>query len=93
MVFFFSSRPLLKALKKAGETHIVLDCPVERIYSVMEQALQVGMLTEYHNYFITSLVSIFQGNAIVYPQYIKLNAYFSAEPLRTMILRILYSST
>jgi ionotropic kainate glutamate receptor 2 len=46
---------LLKALKKAGETHIILDCPVDKIYSVMEQALQVGMLTEYHNYFITSL--------------------------------------
>ncbi|CAG0924413.1 unnamed protein product [Notodromas monacha] len=34
------NRPLLKALKKAGETHIVLDCPVEKIYSILEQALQ-----------------------------------------------------
>ncbi|CAG0916801.1 unnamed protein product [Notodromas monacha] len=49
------NRPLLKALKKSGETHIVLDCHVDKIYEIMKQAKEVGMLTEYHNYFFTNL--------------------------------------
>jgi hypothetical protein len=43
-------------VKKAGEVHIVLDCSTEKIQSVLKQALQVGMMTAYHNYLITSLV-------------------------------------
>jgi len=50
-------RPLLKEVKKAGEVHIVLDCSTEKIQAVLKQALQVGMMTAYHNYLITSLVS------------------------------------
>ena len=50
-------RPLLKDIKKSGEVHIVLDCSTEKIQSVLKQAQQVGMMTAYHNYLITSLVS------------------------------------
>ena len=50
-------RQLLKEVKKAGEIHIVLDCSTEKIQSVLKQAAQVGMMTAYHNYLITSLVS------------------------------------
>ena len=51
------SRPLLKDIKKSGEVHIVLDCSTEKIQHFMKQAMQVGMMTAYHNYLITSLVS------------------------------------
>ena len=45
-------------MKKAGEIHIVLDCSTEKIQSILKQASQVGMMTAYHNYLITSLVSL-----------------------------------
>ena len=60
--YFF--RPLLKDIKASGETRIVLDCKTEHIQEVLKQAQQVGVMTAYHNYFITSLVSV---------QYVKTN--------------------
>ena len=54
--YFF--RPLLKDIKASGETRIVLDCKTEHIQEVLKQAQQVGVMTAYHNYFITSLVSV-----------------------------------
>jgi hypothetical protein len=54
--YFF--RALLKEVKKAGEIHIVLDCSTEKIQDILKQASQVGMMTAYHNYLITSLVIV-----------------------------------
>lgn len=54
----FSSRTLLRDIKKSGETHIVLDCSTKKIHTVLKQAQQEGMMTDYHNYLITSLVRI-----------------------------------
>ncbi|KAF4521436.1 hypothetical protein B566_EDAN010593 [Ephemera danica] len=48
-------RPLLKQIKNSAESHIVLDCTTERIYDVMKQAQQIGMMSDYHSYLITSL--------------------------------------
>ncbi|XP_076058832.1 glutamate receptor ionotropic, kainate 2-like isoform X2 [Oratosquilla oratoria] len=48
-------RPLLKQIKKAQFNRIVLDVPEDRIYSVLEQAAQIGLMREYYSYFITSL--------------------------------------
>lgn len=50
------SRPLLKDAKKSGVTHVVLDVEREKIFTVLKQAQQIGMMTSYHNYFITSMV-------------------------------------
>jgi ionotropic kainate glutamate receptor 2 len=33
----------------------VLDCSTERIYDVLKQAQQIGMMSDYHSYLITSL--------------------------------------
>lgn len=52
----FFCRKLLKEVKKTGEVHIVLDCATEKIQEVLKQAQQIGMMTAYHNYLITSLV-------------------------------------
>lgn len=52
-------RPLLKQIKNSAESHIVLDCSTERIYDVLKQAQQIGMMSDYHSYLITSLVSLF----------------------------------
>lgn len=49
-------RPLLKQIKNSAESHIVLDCTTERIYDVLKQAQQIGMMSDYHSYLITSLV-------------------------------------
>ena len=54
------SRPLLKDIKAAGVTRIILDCKTESIYEILKQAQQVGVMTAYHNYFITSLVNNFK---------------------------------
>merc|ERR550532_3389913 len=48
-------RSLLKEVKKMGSRRIVLDCAAERIRDILMQAAQVGMMTAYHNYLITSL--------------------------------------
>ncbi|KAK8388628.1 hypothetical protein O3P69_020541 [Scylla paramamosain] len=48
-------RPMLKDAKKAGVTHVVLDVKRSKIFTVLKQAQQIGMMTSYHNYFITSL--------------------------------------
>ncbi|PNF30869.1 Glutamate receptor ionotropic, kainate 2 [Cryptotermes secundus] len=48
-------RPLLKQIKNSAESHIVLDCNTERIYDVLKQAQQIGMMSDYHSYLITSL--------------------------------------
>ena len=51
------ARPLLKQIKNSAESHIVLDCSTERLYDVLKQAQQIGMMSDYHSYLITSLVS------------------------------------
>ncbi|XP_014479807.1 PREDICTED: glutamate receptor ionotropic, kainate 2 isoform X3 [Dinoponera quadriceps] len=48
-------RPMLKQIKNSAESHIVLDCSTERIYDVLKQAQQIGMMSDYHSYLITSL--------------------------------------
>lgn len=55
-LFFF--RPLLKQIKNSGVAHIVLDCNTEKIYDVLKQSQQIGMMSDYHSYLITSLVGI-----------------------------------
>ncbi|VVD06063.1 unnamed protein product [Leptidea sinapis] len=47
--------PLLKQIKNSAESHIVLDCATERIRDVLQQAQQIGMMSDYHSYLITSL--------------------------------------
>ncbi|CAL4122174.1 unnamed protein product, partial [Meganyctiphanes norvegica] len=37
------------------ERNIILDCSTEKIGSILKQAQQIGMMTSYHNYIITSL--------------------------------------
>ncbi|XP_047735944.1 glutamate receptor ionotropic, kainate 2-like isoform X1 [Hyalella azteca] len=48
-------RPLLKDIKKSQETKIVIDVKQHRIYEILKQAAQIGLMSEYHSYFITSL--------------------------------------
>ncbi|GLG96199.1 Ionotropic receptor 25a, partial [Gryllus bimaculatus] len=48
-------RPLLKQIKNSAESHIVLDCSTTRVYEVLKQAQQIGMMSDYHSYLITSL--------------------------------------
>jgi len=57
-------RPLLKQIKNSAESHIVLDCSTDRIYDVLKQAQQIGMMSDYHSYLITSLVGTSRLNAI-----------------------------
>lgn len=51
----FLLRPLLKQIKNSAEAHIVLDCSTEKIYEVLKQAQQIGMMSDYHSYLVTSL--------------------------------------
>ncbi|KFM59945.1 Glutamate receptor, ionotropic kainate 2, partial [Stegodyphus mimosarum] len=51
----FQYNKILKDIRKKGETNIVLEVPTSRITDVLREAQKAGMLTEYHNYLITSL--------------------------------------
>ncbi|OXU29874.1 hypothetical protein TSAR_002822 [Trichomalopsis sarcophagae] len=53
---------LQELLKAHGPTEhpitikqLVLDCSIDKIYTVLKQAQEIGMMTDYHSYFITSL--------------------------------------
>ncbi|CAL1279907.1 unnamed protein product [Larinioides sclopetarius] len=48
-------RKLLKELGRAGIKNIVIDVPTKNVQTVLKHAQQVDMMSEYHNYFITSL--------------------------------------
>jgi len=48
-------RPLLKDIKLEGARKIILDCDVSNIQTILQQAQQIGMMTAYNNYLITSL--------------------------------------
>ena len=48
-------RRILREVKKSGEIYIVLDCDVGHVTTVLREAKEVGMMTAYHNFLITSL--------------------------------------
>lgn len=48
-------RPMLKEISSYAETRIVLDCGVEKVLDVLNQATVVKMLEEYQSYIITGL--------------------------------------
>jgi hypothetical protein len=48
-------RPLLKELKKSGETRIVLDCDFDKVGEILRQANEIGLINDYYNYLITNL--------------------------------------
>ena len=48
-------RRILREVKKSGEIYIVLDCDVKHVTTVLREAKEVGMMTAYHNFLITSL--------------------------------------
>ena len=49
-------RPLLKRIKKSGNTRLVLDCRLSVLRPILDQALEIGMMNQYFSYLITSLV-------------------------------------
>lgn len=48
----------MKQIKNSAEAHIILDCNTDKIYEVLKQAQQIGMMSDYHSYLITSLVKL-----------------------------------
>ncbi|XP_022248257.1 glutamate receptor ionotropic, kainate 2-like isoform X2 [Limulus polyphemus] len=48
-------RKLLKEIGKAGVKNLIVDVPTENIVSFLKHAKEVDMMSEYYNYFITSL--------------------------------------
>lgn len=53
------SREVLRGIKLDGVTNLLLDCKTEKIETVLKQAQQIGMMTPYNNFIITSLVSCY----------------------------------
>lgn len=47
--------PMLKEIAQYGETRIVLDCSLEKVIPILEQAKKVKLLEEYQNYIITTI--------------------------------------
>ena len=50
-------RQLLKEVNATNEYHILLDCATDRVLEVLRQAREMRMMSDYHSYFVTSLVS------------------------------------
>ncbi|XP_037036365.1 glutamate receptor ionotropic, kainate 3-like isoform X2 [Bradysia coprophila] len=48
-------RPVLRRVKVSGETNIVLDCSIETLPELLKQAQQVGLMTENHQFIITTM--------------------------------------
>ncbi|XP_077486226.1 glutamate receptor ionotropic, kainate 2-like [Amblyomma americanum] len=48
-------RPLLRDMAKGGEINFVLDLTAQRLTDVLRHAQKIGIITEYHNYIVTTL--------------------------------------
>ncbi|GAB0095911.1 Ionotropic glutamate receptor [Sergentomyia squamirostris] len=48
-------RSVLRRVKLGQDVHIVLDCSVKILPEVLKQAQQVGLMTDYHQFIITTL--------------------------------------
>lgn len=48
-------RQLLKDIKASTQYHILLECEADRVVEMLRQAREIGMMGDYHSYFITSL--------------------------------------
>ncbi|KRT86879.1 hypothetical protein AMK59_510 [Oryctes borbonicus] len=48
-------RPILKEAWKSGHTRFIIDCHIDNLQSILEQAQQVGMMTSSYYYIITNL--------------------------------------
>jgi ABC-type amino acid transport substrate-binding protein len=51
----FKHRDAFWKIRHSGERNIVLDCKLDNVHKVLKQGQQVGMMTEFHSYLITSL--------------------------------------
>lgn len=47
-------RSVLRAVRLSQDVHIVLECSVETLPEVFKQALQVGLLTDQHQFIVTT---------------------------------------
>ncbi|XP_069680954.1 glutamate receptor ionotropic, kainate 2-like isoform X2 [Periplaneta americana] len=48
-------RQLLKDINASKQYHILLECEADHVIEVLRQAREIGMMGDYHSYFITSL--------------------------------------
>lgn len=48
-------RHVLKELMVLEQLHIIVDCSVDKVFRILKQAQQVGMMTSSHHYLLTSL--------------------------------------
>lgn len=53
-------RPLLKEIQSSGETNVVLDCGLDKILAVLNQAKEVKMLEDYQVNLIFSYLHLFK---------------------------------
>lgn len=47
--------PLLKQIAQYGETRLILDCSLERVIPILEQAKNVKLLEDYQSYIVTTI--------------------------------------
>lgn len=47
--------PFLKQIAQYGETRLILDCSLERVLPILEQAKKVKLLEDYQSYIVTTL--------------------------------------
>lgn len=47
--------PMLKEIAQYGESRIILDCSLDKVIPILEQAKRVKMLEEYQNYVVTTI--------------------------------------
>ncbi|KAI5730902.1 hypothetical protein M8J77_001892 [Diaphorina citri] len=48
-------RPLLKEIKNSSESHILLDCSMDKTVTILKQAKEVHLMGDYQNYILTNL--------------------------------------
>lgn len=48
-------RPQLRRVKHSDDTNVIISCSIESLDEIMKQAQQVGLLTEEHQFIITTL--------------------------------------
>ena len=51
-------RPILKEVKKRGESKIIIDCDADLVGTILNQAQSINMMTQYYHYLVTTLVGL-----------------------------------
>ncbi|KAJ4452362.1 hypothetical protein ANN_03895 [Periplaneta americana] len=76
-------RQLLKDINASKQYHILLECEADHVIEVLRQAREIGMMGDYHSYFITSLCAVSSTQKFLVQQHITTSKHQANKQLNS----------